>query len=221
MAQTAEPAESTAARSSRRHQRRLQHLDLSRAQLLDAAEEVFGAKGYYATTLKEVADLAEFSVGSVYSFFDNKGDLFGQVFLRRGAEIVAAMRAAVDAGGTPTEQLHRLVDVEVEFFRARPHFARLFLRSSNLVMPRPGADDLDDPQQQSFHDAMGLHADLFRRGQEAGVLGAGDPVVLGRLLSGMITAFLAMDVTSAGSSSGDRDAALATLHEVAEAAFRV
>ena len=45
-------------RPSRRSQRRLQHLDLSRAQLLDAAEEVFGAKGYYATTLKEVADLA-------------------------------------------------------------------------------------------------------------------------------------------------------------------
>jgi AcrR family transcriptional regulator len=215
MAETSAPD-----RLSRRSQRRLQHLDLSRSQLLDAAEEVFGAKGYYATTLKEVADLAEFSVGSVYSFFDNKGDLFAQVFLRRGAEIVEAMRAAVGGGGDPLGQLHALIDAEVGVFRAHPHFARLFLRSSNLVMPGPGADDLDDPQQQSFHDAMGLHADLFRRGQEAGVLGAGDPAVLGRLLSGMITAFLAMDVASAGSSSGDRDAALATLHEVAEAAFR-
>ena len=107
MAETSAPE-----RPSRRSQRRLQHLDLSRAQLLDAAEEVFGAKGYYATTLKEVADLAEFSVGSVYSFFDNKGDLFAQVFLRRGAEIVEAMREAVE-GGTPDEQLHGLVDAEV------------------------------------------------------------------------------------------------------------
>jgi len=214
MAETSAPE-----RPSRRSQRRLQHLDLSRAQLLDAAEEVFGAKGYYATTLKEVADLAEFSVGSVYSFFDNKGDLFAQVFLRRGAEIVEAMRAAVD-GGTPVEQLHGLVDAEVGFFREHPHFARLFLRSSNLVLPRPGEEDPDDPQPRSFQDAMGLHADLFRQGQRSGDLCPGDPDVLARMLGGMITAFLAMDVAGGGSGSADPGASLATLHVIVEDAFR-
>ena len=49
--------------TSRREQRRLQHQDLSRGQLLDAAEEVFGRKGFHEATLKEVAELAEFSVG--------------------------------------------------------------------------------------------------------------------------------------------------------------
>jgi DNA-directed RNA polymerase specialized sigma24 family protein len=58
-------------KASRRQERRLLHQDLSRTQLLDAAEEVFGRKGFHATTLKEIAELAEFSVGSVYSFFDN------------------------------------------------------------------------------------------------------------------------------------------------------
>jgi TetR/AcrR family transcriptional regulator len=214
MAETSAPE-----RPSRRSQRRLQHLDLSRAQLLDAAEEVFGAKGYYATTLKEVADLAEFSVGSVYSFFHNKGDLFAQVFLRRGAEIVEAMRDVVD-GGTPVEQLHGLVDAEVGFFREHPHFARLFLRSSNLVLPRPGEEDPDDPQQRSFQDAMGLHAELFRQGQRSGDLCPGDPDVLARMLGGMTTAFLAMDVASGGSGSAHPDASLATLHALVEDAFR-
>jgi len=204
---------------SRRSQRRLHHLDLGRTQLLDAAEEVFGAKGYYATTLKEVADLAEFSVGSVYSFFDNKGDLFAQVLLRRGEEIVEAMRAAVD-GGSPVEQLHALVDAEVGFFRAHPHFTRLFLRSSNLVLPRPGEEDLGDPQQQSFQDATAVHADLFRGGQRSGDLCAGDPDVLGRLLGGMITAFLAMSVTPDGPGGGDPDSSVATLHAIVEDAFR-
>lgn len=210
---------SAAERPSRWSQRRVQHLDLSRAQLLDAAEEVFGAKGYYATTLKEVADLAEFSVGSVYSFFDNKVDLFAQVFLRRGAEIVEAMRDAV-GGGTPAEQLHGLVDAEVGFFRGHPHFARLFLRSSTLVLPRPGEEDPDDPQQRSFQDAMGLHADVFRRGQRSGVLCTGDPDVLARLFAGMITAFLAMDVARGGSGPADPDDSLATLHALVEDAFR-
>ena len=68
--------------TGRREQRRRRHQLLSREQLLDAAEEIFGRKGYH-DTLKEVAELAEFSVGSVYSFFDNKDDLFRQIFLRR------------------------------------------------------------------------------------------------------------------------------------------
>src|SRR6478736_5642090 len=84
---------------SRREQRRQQHQALSRLQLLDAAEDVFGRKGFYDTTLKEIADLAEFSVGSVYSFFENKDDLFLSVFLRRGAEMLPGMQAIVDQGG--------------------------------------------------------------------------------------------------------------------------
>ncbi len=218
------PEASAAGSASRRQQRRVQHLDLSRTQLLDAAEEVFGQKGYYATTLKEVADLAEFSVGSVYSFFDNKGDLFAQVFLRRGVEIVEAMQGAVAAGGSALDQLHRLVDAEVGFFRRHPHFARLFQRSSTLVLPRPGTD-VDVAQGDSFRTAMALHADLFRRGQEAGELCAGDPDVLGRLLSGLVSAYQALDPEVVG-VNGDADAAemartsLATLHEVVESTFR-
>ena len=78
--------------TSRREQRRLRHQSLSRSQLLDAAEEVFGKKGFHETTLKEIAELAEFSVGSVYSFFQNKDDLFQQIFVRRGEEFMPRLR---------------------------------------------------------------------------------------------------------------------------------
>src|SRR5687768_17016389 len=101
--------------TGRRQQRRLLHLELSRGQLLDAAEEVFGRKGYHDTTLKEIADLAEFSVGSVYSFFENKDDLFTSVFVRRGEEFMPAMRSVLGEPGTPLQRLHRLVDFEVGF----------------------------------------------------------------------------------------------------------
>jgi TetR/AcrR family transcriptional regulator len=110
---------------SRRELRRQQHHELNRNQLLDAAEEVFGAKGFHATTLKEVADLAEFSVGSVYSFFPSKDELFLQIFLRRGAELLPAMEAIVEGDDPPLDRLHALVDLEVGFFREHRHFARL------------------------------------------------------------------------------------------------
>ena len=119
---------------SRREQRRLQHQDLSRAQLLDAAEESFGRKGFHETTLKEVAELAGFSVGSVYSFFESKDDLFRQIFLRRGEQFMSGMQALLtDDEAEPLHQLRSLARYQVDFFRSNPHFGRMFLRYSSIV----------------------------------------------------------------------------------------
>jgi TetR/AcrR family transcriptional regulator len=176
----------------RREMRRLLSQDVSRSQLLDAAEEVFGRKGFHETTLKEVAELAEFSVGSVYSFFDSKDDLFRQIFVRRGEEFLPGMHEILDDGGDPVDQLHRLVDFEVGFFRQHPRFGRLYLRYSSATML--SADrEIDLAMQERYEEAMALQSGLFRRGQAAGVLRAGDPEVLARLFSGLISAFQALD----------------------------
>ena len=207
---------------SRREQRRLQHHDLSRAQLLDAAEEVFGRKGFHQATLREVAELAEFSVGSVYSFFESKDDLFRQIFVRRGDEFVPLLRAALDpAGGTARDLLHRLVDFQVGWFRQHPRFGRLFLRYSSATIIS-AEREIDAAMSANYHEAMQLQADLFRRGQRTGELRPGDPEVLARLFSGVIAAYQATDpaVLSDGADPGER-LTLAELHDVVRGAFTV
>lgn len=205
---------------SRREQRRLQHQDLSRAQLLDAAEAVFGRKGFHEATLKEVAELAEFSVGSVYSFFDNKDDLFRQIFVRRGDEFMPALRDALRPDdGTPLEQLHRLVDFEVGFFRRHPRFGRLYLRYSSAT--GMSADRRADAAiAANYDESMAMQADMFARGQRSGVFREGDPQVLARLFSGLISAYQVLDpaVMSDDPAAGER-LALADLHAIVERAF--
>ena len=177
---------------SRREQRRQQHQALSRLQLLDAAEDVFGRKGFYDTTLKEIAELAEFSVGSVYSFFDSKDDLFRQIFTRRGGEFMPRLRELVGSRRTPTEQLHDLVDFEIGFFREHFRFGRLFLQFSSAI--QPSTDRMfDAPMTANYHETMALQADLFERGQRAGEIVSGDAWVLSRLFSGLISSFQALD----------------------------
>jgi TetR/AcrR family transcriptional regulator len=215
---------STAARrtdeppASRRAQRRLLHQDLSRAQLLDAAEEVFGRKGFHDTTLKEIAELAEFSVGSVYSFFENKDDLFLNVFLRRGEEFLPGMEEAVRTGETPVDQLHHLVDFEVGFFRQHPHFGRLYLRSASATFP-PDAPP-SATLSQNFDAAMEIQAGVFRRGQATGELRQGDPHVLARLLSGLVSAYQSLDpaVVSDDGAAAER-LPLDALHRIIDGAF--
>jgi AcrR family transcriptional regulator len=157
-------AKSTAAAAapSLREQRRVQQQDLSRAQMLDAAEAVFGEKGYYDATLKDIAERAEFSVGSVYSFFENKDDLFTSVFLRRGDELLPALRAAVEGDTSPVEQLHALVDLEIGFFRRHRDFGRLYLRTSSATTLSPERQ-VDEAMRGRFQEAMDLQAGVIAR----------------------------------------------------------
>jgi AcrR family transcriptional regulator len=205
-------------RLSRREQRRLQHQDLSRAQLLDAAEEVFGRKGFHEATLKEVAELAEFSVGSVYSFFTNKDDLFRQIFVRRGDEFMPGLRAVLRAdGASPVDQLHALVDFQIGFFRQHPRFGRLFLRYSSATMS--SADrEIDAATAANYEESMALQAALFSRGQAAGVFRPGDPEVLARLFSGLMSAYQALDPAVMSDGTGERYP-LADLHDLVGRAF--
>jgi AcrR family transcriptional regulator len=205
---------------SAREQRRLHHQDLSRTQLLDAAEEVFSRKGFHDTTLKEVAELAEFSVGSVYSFFTNKDDLFRQIFVRRGDEFMDGLAGVLDdEAASPLEVLHRLVDFEVGFFRQQPNFGRLYLHYSSAIMLTTERD-VDAYIADNYDEAMRLQAGLIERGQAAGELRRGDPQVLARLFSGIVSAYQALDPAVMSDDPGATERLpLAELHEVVEAAF--
>ena len=120
--------------TSPREERKRQHQELSRGQILDAAEAVFARKGFHDATVKEIAAAAEFSVGGVYSFFADKDDVFVQIYLRRGAEFMDGMRLLLADSGTPRETLHRLADYQVQFFREHANFGRLYLRGSGATL---------------------------------------------------------------------------------------
>lgn len=204
---------------SRRELRREQHHELSRSQLLDAAERVFGEKGFHDATLNEIAELAEFSVGSVYSFFDGKEDLFSQVFVRRGDEFMPGMRAILDEAGSSSDKLHRLVDFQVGFFRDHRHFGRLFLRYANVaLLSEPG--ELDGSIAENYRESMRLQTQLIVSGQQAGEFRPGDPTVLAHLFSGLIASYQALDpsVVSDDPTAGDR-LPLGDLHQMIAGAF--
>jgi AcrR family transcriptional regulator len=204
----------------RREQRRLQHQDLSRAQLLDAAEQVFGRKGFHEATLKEVAELAGFSVGSVYSFFDGKDALFRQVYLRRADQFMPGLRDVIGHDGSSLDVLHEVVTFQVQFFRDHPHFGRLYLFHSGHVFGSDVAPPLDPAIFANFTEAMALQTGLFARGQGEGVFRSGDPEVLSRLFSGLVAAYQEMDpaITSDDGAGAER-LALADLHELVARAF--
>jgi TetR/AcrR family transcriptional regulator len=183
--------------SSRRELRRARSLDLSRTQLLDAAERVFGEKGFHDATLNEIAELAEYSVGSVYSFFEGKEDLLNQVFVRRGDEFMPGMRTIVEGGGSAAERLQLLVGFQVGFFRTHRHFGRLFLRYANIALVSESGE-LNVSIARNYDESMRLQTELISSGQHTGEFHPGDPAVLAHLFSGLVASYQAMDPAVVG-----------------------
>jgi hypothetical protein len=67
---------------------------------------------------------------------------------------------------------------------------------------------------------MALQTALFERGQAAGVIRDGDPAVLGRLFSGLISSYQQMDPLVMSDDPGASERlALRDLHEVITKAF--
>lgn len=203
-----------------RAERRAQHQELSRRQILDAAEEIFARKGFHEATIKEIATRAEFSVGAVYSFFENKDDLFVQIYLRRGGEFMDGMRTLLAAGHDPLAQLLRLATFQIEFFREHANFGRLFLRASGVTLGDLESK-IDRAVADNFVEAMNLQSKLLRQGQDSGSLREGDPDVLARLFSGLVSSYQATDpVVTAGAAPGTEPMPLDEFLAVIDAAFR-
>jgi TetR/AcrR family transcriptional regulator len=202
------------AERSLKEQRREYRRALSRDQILDAAEEVFARNGFHDASLREIAELAEFSVGGVYTFFTGKEDIYQAIFLRRAAEFMPEMREVLNSGASPLRQLLDLAAWQVGFFRRHQNLARLVLRGGAIASPL--AAPADNPQiEENFATAQRAQADLFRRGQEAGELRQGSPAVLARMFSGLVSAFQAAELAAEPVAP----LRLEDLLEVIEAAF--
>ncbi|MFI6283106.1 TetR/AcrR family transcriptional regulator [Streptomyces sp. NPDC050988] len=64
-------------------------------QMLDAAVQTFGQRGYRAASMDEIADLAGVSKPLVYLYLNSKEDLFTACIRREATALTAAVRAGV------------------------------------------------------------------------------------------------------------------------------
>jgi AcrR family transcriptional regulator len=64
-------------------------------QMLDAAVEIFGRRGYMAASMDEIAELAGVSKPLVYLYLNSKEDLFTACIRREAKALVEAVRAGV------------------------------------------------------------------------------------------------------------------------------
>ena len=94
-------------------------------RLMEAAADAFAAKGFHATTTRDIASHAGLSPAGVYVHFASKEDLLFQLS-REGHEAARDMLvAAASAAGSPTEALRSIMAVFSQWHAEHFRVARI------------------------------------------------------------------------------------------------
>jgi AcrR family transcriptional regulator len=79
--------------------RRWAKTDATQQRILDAATDVFAARGFTAATMADIVDHSGASIGSIYHHFGGKRELFLAIFERLSADIDGYIDAAAGKSG--------------------------------------------------------------------------------------------------------------------------
>ncbi|MCO5171877.1 MAG: TetR/AcrR family transcriptional regulator [Planctomycetes bacterium] len=97
-------------------------------RLLEAAEPVFGASGFAAARLEDIAAAAGIRRPSLLHHFPSKEALYAAVVARAFAHLGEALQRAMASGGGFAAQLDAMIAGYLDFLAGRPAFAALVLR---------------------------------------------------------------------------------------------
>jgi len=161
-----------------------------RQDILVAALDLFSQKGYHNVSMHEIAEKAEFAIGTLYKFFQNKEDLYKALVLEQCDKFEEAITRAIEEPDNEIEKLRNYIRTRIERFRVNLPFVRLFLAE------RRGASfnikaGLDEEMRKRHYNFLARLASIFESGIEnRRFKEIADPFHLAVALDSIIDAFL-------------------------------
>jgi TetR/AcrR family transcriptional regulator len=161
-----------------------------RQEMLAAALVLFPEKGYQNVSMREVAEKAEFAVGTLYKFFQNKEDLYKALVLEQCDKFEDALARAIEKPDDEVEKLRNYVRAKGEWLRNNLPFIRLFLAESKGTSFNIKAG-LDEEVRKRYYAFMERLALIFESGiKNKWFKKIADPYHLAVALDSVVDAFL-------------------------------
>lgn len=177
----------------------------SKDRILAAALELFGARGYVATSIDEIAAHAGLTKGALYYYFSDKADIARDLHHAIWDRLKTEALRDVAPGGDTLANLRRAFAAHLTALQSLPE-AHFFLRQCWAV---PALDALGRPEQDA---ALGFIEELLRDGVRRGDVAPLDPTALARVLIGVFS-----EATLHVLTTGRTDDALAVVHRMIDA----
>lgn len=134
-----------------------------RQEMMAAALKLFSEKGYHNASMHEIAEKAEFAIGTLYKFFNNKEDLYKALVTEQAEKFHGVMEKAIASPGDEVEKLRNYIRVKNQMFRDNLEFVRLYVAESRGVSFNIKAGQ-DVEMREKYHGMLGKVAAVFESG---------------------------------------------------------
>ena len=133
-----------------------------RQEILAAALGLFSEKGYYNVSMHEIAQKAEFAIGTLYKFFKSKEDLYKALMLEHANKFDDELTKTIKEPDDEIEKLRNYVRAKGELFRADVAMIRLYFAETRGASFNVMA--LDSEIRQQYYRFLQTLASVFERG---------------------------------------------------------
>jgi len=182
-----------------------------RGEILQAAIRLFSDKGYNNVSMHEIAREAEFGIGTLYKYFNNKEDLYKALIKESAEEVCHTFIQALEQEGDPLQVIKEYIAVRRKVHNENLSVVRLYFAETRGASFNIKAG-LDQDILRLCDAVMDELASVFERGIKEKVFRALDPYHMALALDGIINAFhFRLMEDPAGFGRGDKLSSVADI----------
>lgn len=149
---------------------------------MEAATKVFAKKGFYNSTIADVAKTAEVAEGTIYLYFKNKDDLLISIFEHSIDLFIQEVNRELPEIADPRDRLKKFVSLHLRLVQENPDLAQVLqieLRQSSKFMK--------EYEGGKFAQYLHIVQSILEEGQEKNLFRRDmNPFVLRRALFGAV-----------------------------------
>ncbi|MCD6380682.1 TetR/AcrR family transcriptional regulator [bacterium] len=160
-----------------------------RHHMLSSALELFAEKGYHNISMRNIANKAEFAIGTLYKFFRNKEDLYKELVTEMVIDYHRILTEVLEREDDTLTVIRSYISAKSNFFAdhiasLRIYFAETRGASFNIAV------GLDKDILKLYNKLVERLAEVLRVGIKRKVLRRIDPYYMAISLEGLTNAFL-------------------------------
>ena len=135
-----------------------------RKEILEAALEIFAARGFHSTTMAQISKRSQYPLGTIYKYFPGKKEMYHDLVINRVRDLgVILGEIRRDASIGLCKKLMACLKAQADFYKANSEVVRIYI-SERSTIDAVGMPKLNK-KVNSFHDKMvALFQDLFEQG---------------------------------------------------------
>lgn len=147
--------------------------EMYRSLILEAAEQAFADHGYDDAKIQDIAAQSGIALGTLYTVFPGKAEIYDAVNRLRGEEVLAQITASLQGAEGLVGTCLRGIDAYVRCLAGRPNYLRMHLREGLSWTEK--AVLKSGEQVKAYDRGMELAHGLLRQGIDNGELVGSDP----------------------------------------------